>query len=396
MSYSVLAKIKHFEAEFMHIKQEAGTHSPSMSTLRKNFPDFKIKIDACFLSNPYATDLVMEYLQKELLQDGNLRDVLEHYPSQQNALCEEFAKALHVKPEHLFIGNGAIEIIQALMQQVVEKKVVVPIPTFSSYYEFAREDTEVVYYELDKQNNYEFDVAKFADFIQKENPDTVILINPNNPNGAYMNQDKMRALLRALEDVKQVIIDESFIHFAYENEDMELVDSLPLFYEFDNVIIVKSLSKDFGVAGVRLGYALMQESLVKKLLAKGYLWNLNGIAETILKFFSQNQFQKRYEVIRKEYILECQNFFKGLENIEGLHVYPSQANFALIQLPSYVPSSLFVAFLLCEYGIYVRTANDKIGLNGECVRIAVRRAEENEQMLDAITQVMKQFSKEIT
>ena len=391
MSHSSLAKIKHFVAEFMRIKQKAGTHSPSMSTLRKTFPDLKIKIDACFLSNPYATDLVMEYLQKELIEGGNLRDVLEHYPSQQNALCQEFSKALHVKPENLFIGNGAIEIIQALMQQVVGQKVVVPIPTFSSYYEFARENTEVIYYALDQQNDYKFEVEHFVSFIQKENPDTVILINPNNPNGAYIQVDEMRIMLRALQDVKQIIIDESFIHFAYENKEMELIDSTPLFYEFENVIVVKSLSKDFGVAGVRVGYALMQKNLVKKLLTKGYLWNLNGIAETILKKISQNQFQKKYEVIRKNYILECQSFFKGLDNIPGIYVYPSQANFALIQLPSHIPSSLFVASLLCEYGIYIRTANDKIGLNGECVRIAVRRREENEQMLKAIRQVIEQF-----
>ncbi len=344
-----------------------------------------------FLSNPYATDLVMEYLQKELIENGNLRDVLEHYPSQQNALCEEFSKALHVKSENLFIGNGAIEIIQALMQQVVDKKAVVPIPTFSSYYEFAKQDSQVVYYALDQQNDYKFNTNHFIDFIQNENPDTVILINPNNPNGAYLKLDEMRTILKALKDVKQIIIDESFIHFAYDDEAMELIDSTPLFYEFNNVIVVKSLSKDFGVAGVRLGYALMKEELVKGLLSKGYLWNLNGIAETILKFFSQKQFQNRYEIIRKNYIIECQNFFKGLENIPGIYVYPSQANFALIKLPSYIPSSLFVAYLLYEYGIYVRTANDKIGLDGEYVRIAVRRAEENEQMLNAIGLVMEQF-----
>lgn len=392
MSQATLAKIKYFESEFMRIKQEAGTHSPSMSTLRKTFPNFKVNVDACFLSNPYATDLVMKYLTKELFKEGKLKDIVEHYPSQQTALTNEFAGSLHVRPENVFLGNGAIEIIQALMHRVVGKKVVIPIPTFSSYYEFKKDDTEVVYYPLSEANNFHLNGQLFIDFIKNEAPDTVVLINPNNPNGGYIPLNDMRSLLKELTDVKQVIIDESFIHFAYEDISLNFVDTTSLFYEFDNVIIVKSLSKDFGVAGIRVGYALMQANLIERLLSNGYLWNLNGIAESIIKIISQKNFKQEYKLIRKKYIKVCQEFFNRLRLIQGIQVYPSLANFVLIKLPNTISASFFVSTLLCEYGIYVRTAGDKIGLNGEFVRIAVRTEEENKQMIDAISLVMKQFS----
>ena len=391
MNDRTITQIKAFEHKFNNIKNSSGTHSPSMATLQDEFEGFSLKVDACFLSNPYATDLVMKYIKKDLLQTNKLRESIEYYPSQQHVLSKFLAQHIGIDSKNIFIGNGATEIIQALLHQVVNKKMVLAIPTFSSYYEFAKEEIDIVYFPLKKEENYVLNVNKYLEFIKKEQPDTVVLINPNNPNGDYLAYEQMDILLSGLKEVKNVIIDESFIHFAFESEALNLVSSTELFKKFENVIIVKSLSKDFGIAGVRIGYSLMKESLVKSFLKDGYLWNLNGIAEYLIRLISNDTFIKEYELVRKQYVAECQNFFKALEKIDALHVYPSQANFALIQLPENITSSFFVSALLCDFGIYVRTANDKIGLSGECVRVSVRRKEENQIVLNAITSVMKRF-----
>ena len=126
------------------LKDEAGSHSPSIFTLVEKIPELDIKVDACFLSNPYATDLFLSYLKEELVNTNKLRDVLEFYPSQNNIISELLAKNLFINKENIFIGNGAIEVIQAVLHNFVSKMIIVNIPIFSSYYECLKKDTEVV------------------------------------------------------------------------------------------------------------------------------------------------------------------------------------------------------------------------------------------------------------
>src|SRR5688572_25744901 len=124
--------------KFIRLKNEAGSHSPSIFTFKQKLPELDIKVDACFLSNPYATDLFLDYFTREVINTGKIRELLEFYPSQNNVISELLADFLKVPKENLFIGNGAIEIIQAVIQTYTKKKLLINIPTFSSYYEFVR------------------------------------------------------------------------------------------------------------------------------------------------------------------------------------------------------------------------------------------------------------------
>ena len=112
------------------LKAASGSHSPSIATLKEALPSLKITIDACFLSNPYATDLFMQELESKLLAKQGLRDALEFYPSQNHIIAQKLAKYLHIDSPHIFIGNGAIEVIQAVLHNFVQTNLVVPIPTF--------------------------------------------------------------------------------------------------------------------------------------------------------------------------------------------------------------------------------------------------------------------------
>ena len=147
------------------------------------------------------------------------------------------------------------------------------------------------------------------------------------------------------------------------------------------------MSKDFGIAGIRAGYGIMSKEKVEKLLQNGYLWNLNGLSEYFFKLYARPDFLKDYEQVRKKYIIDAQDFFKKLNEIPQIKIYSSFANFALIELIDGSSSSDFVSKMLIKYGIYSRTGNDKIGLEGQFVRISARSKTENETIISAIKNV---------
>ncbi|TDJ86649.1 histidinol-phosphate aminotransferase family protein [Campylobacter volucris] len=380
---NVLQKIK-------KLKDAAGSHSPSIFTIAEKLPELKIKIDSCFLSNPYATALFMRFLKEELIDTHKLRSILEFYPSQNSVIAKIVGDFIDINSKNIFIGNGAIEIIQAVMHNFVNNKVVINIPTFSSYYEFINKNTTVVYYQLSKSNDYILNLEHYIDFVKMHKPNSIVLINPNNPDGGYITYEKLRYVLKELRFVQNIIIDESFIHFAYEDENYNQIYIEHLFYEFNNLIFIKSMSKDFGVAGIRIGYAIMSEDKVSKLLQNGYLWNSSGLAEYFLRLYTRKDFFSEYSKIRKGYIQETREFFNTLHNIKQFKVYPSKANFVLIELLDGTLSVDFVARMLIKYGIYMRNCNDKIGLDGEFVRIASRTSDENQIVLKSIYDVFKE------
>lgn len=369
------------------LKEAAGSHSPSIFTIAEQLPVLNITVDACFLSNPYATDLFLDYFKKELIETSKLRDYLEYYPSQNEVIAEIIGSSINVSKENVIVGNGAIELIQAVMHRFVGDKVIVNIPTFSSYYEFAKERTEVVFYQLEKNNNYELVVDHYIEFVKAHKADSVVIINPNNPNGGYLKYEELRIILNNLKEVKNIIIDESFMHFAFEDDDLSLISATELFKEFRNVIVIKSMSKDFGIAGIRCGYAVMDKFKVSELLKSGFLWNSSGLSEYFFRLYKRQDFYKEYEIVRKRYIQEAQLFFDELSKIENIKIYPSMANFALIELLDGTTSADFVSKMLIKYGVYTRTCTDKIGLNGEFIRIASRKSEENAKIIYSIRDI---------
>ena len=223
------------------------------------------------MSNPYATNLFLEYLEKELIVTGRLRDVMEFYPSQNNVIGEVISSSLDLNKKNIFVGNGAIEIIQAVLHNFVSGSIVVNIPTFSSYYEFVNKNTKVIYYQLKKDEDYLLNPDDFIKFVKNTNPNSVVIINPNNPNGGYLTRSELEHILKNISDVKNIIIDESFIHFAYEDDSLNINSATDLFDLHSNLIIIKSMSKDFGIAGIRAGYAVMSEDKVSSLLENGFL-----------------------------------------------------------------------------------------------------------------------------
>lgn len=369
------------------LKSNSGSHSPSIDTLKVSCPEIKIDIDACFLSNPYATELFMDHLRTDLISTEKLRSVLEFYPPQNAEVAKLISSAIGVSEKNIFVGNGAIEIIQAVIQAFVKKKICVIIPTFSSYYEFVGGDVEIIYYKLIKDHEFKLDVNHYMDFIKKHSPDAIVIINPNNPNGSYLSSDEIKYILNESTELGTVILDESFIHFAFEQDDYSQVSCEKLVNNYPNLVIIKSMSKDFGIAGLRAGYSVMEESRVKRLLSSGFLWNISGLANYFFTLYSNESFLKLYENLRKKYITETILFINELRSIQGIRVFPSKANFALIEIIDGRSSFDVFSKLLVNYNIYVRDCSDKIGLQGEFIRIASRTRSENDRIIKVLSEI---------
>lgn len=352
------------------MKDEAGSHSPSLLTLREQLPDLDVTVDACFISNPYATKLFIDHLQRELIDTGAIRDVLEFYPSQNQVIAALLAEHLGIGSDWLFVGNGAIEIIQAVIHNFAERRVLVNLPTFSAYYEFAQGRIDVAFNTLTKTDEFRIDVDAYLDTVRATDPDLVVLINPNNPDGAYLPYEDLQRILDELPPEITIVVDESFIHFAFEDMNLDIRSVIDQCETHPNLIVVKSMSKDFGIAGIRAGYAVMHPGRIAGLLANGYLWNSNGLAEYFFRLYCRDDFVDQYDIVRKQYILETQLFYRQLEKVPGIRVYPSMANFALVEILGGVTADEITQHLLIRHGVYVRTCSDKIGLVGEYLRIA--------------------------
>jgi histidinol-phosphate/aromatic aminotransferase/cobyric acid decarboxylase-like protein len=372
------------------LKREAGSHSPSAPTLIKMIPELRLRVDACFLSNPYATDLFLEYLQREVVRTGRLRRLLEFYPSQNRVIAGKLSGALGLPAETLFVGNGAVEIIQAILHRFTGDKILVNLPTFSPYHEFVRPDTEVVFNVLSRDDDFRFDPESYLQRVHREQPDTVVLINPNNPDGGYIPYAALIRLLEELRHVPNVIVDESFIHFACEGDDYAYRSLAGEVDRFPNLMVVKSMSKDFGVAGIRAGFAVMAPDRVQSLLSNGFLWNSSGLAEYFFDLYSRPDFLIEYERKRVHYIRHSRRFFRALSMIPGLYAYPTSANFILVELCNGMTAEDLVCRLLVRRGIYTRTCDDKRGLEpGKFLRVASRCRSENRFVLRAFRDIMR-------
>ena len=366
------------------IKKISGSHSPSPSMLR-GVAGVEAKHDFCYLSNPHATDLFLKYFRKDFRNTENLRRLVEFYPSQNRSLALKTGKAIGVSAKNIFVGNGATEIIQAVLNSFVKRKIIVPVPTFSPYIEFVPEGVRIVKHELKQEKQFRLNLNELLADVSKERSDAVVIISPNNPDGGKLSFTELNKLLSSLRNLPTVIVDESFLHFAGRK-----IESLSrLVGKYPNLIVIKSLSKDFGIAGLRLGYAVMSERRVSKLLERGYLWNISGFGEYFLELLNNSDFLREYEKARLLAIKERDDFFSALAKISELKVYPSKANSFLAELIDGSKAEHLTVVLLVRYGIYVRLCKDKVGLNGEFIRIASRRKKENDYLIRVLKSIFR-------
>lgn len=373
---------KDLKRKLFNLKEKSGTHSPSFQEIKSLIGQEVEIIDSCFLTNPYATELFCKNLKKDLIDSGEMFERIYLYQPQTKLSSEIVANRFGLEAKNTIVGNGAIEIIQSVLQFFVRGKLLVMLPTFSSYYEYVSDETEVVFSNI-------IQVSEIISKVKKEKINNVVVINPNNPTGNLYVKDEMIKLCEGLRHIDNLIVDESFIHYS-DKRGQKINSCENLIEEFENLVIIKSMAKDYGLAGVRCGYGVMNETKVEKLYQSGYLWNTNVLSSYFYEQLKSDEFCKEYEKCRLKYLSDFEEFVDKLSSISDITVLPSSANFVLIDLGE-IDSFDFTNTLLADTGVYVRSCHDKLGIGGNFIRVAGLDRERNEKIFQSIKLTMEKY-----
>ena len=328
--------------------------------------------DYCYLVNPYFPTSKMIDKMKYFYND-----LLFNYPSGQRVerLCAS-RMFDNVSEDNILIGNGAAELINNL-RYVVGDNIALTIPSFNEYVR-CFPNAKISYINSIK-NNYRLSLEELIKKL--DSVDTLIVISPDNPSGSHLTFDETIKLLdKAKEKNKQVIFDESFIDFAVNN--YTLIDD-EILNKYPNLIVIKSISKSYGVPGLRLGVlASSNKDYLKTINNNLPVWNINSFAEYFLQII--NMYKKDYMHGCEQIKEERARFYNELIKIEGLNVYPSEANYFMMQLNNGSANEL-AEQLLEKDKVLIKVLNGKNGFDDkEYVRIAIKSREENDYLLESI------------
>lgn len=361
-----------------------GTHhSPSLPNLERSLGRDDLKLqDFCIPVNPYfpTAEIFAEFRR-------NLETILKYYPGSNESIARDLAETLDLDPASVIMGNGSTELITWIDMLLVGNRVATPIPTFGPWTDHpAAIGKQVCTWRLQPDLDFELDVDGFAEFVRHVGADTVVICNPNNPTGACLDQGPMIHLLDALADLKLIVVDESFIDFAQE----DLIPSVAgEALRRENLIVLKSLGKNCGLHGVRAGYAVTQPVLAHRLRNALPQWNVNAMAEALIKAFTSHQVE--YEHARRRAVADRRNTERLLRSLPGLRVFPSRANFVYVQIPASLDGVTLRNWLLSEYGCLVRECGNKQGSDSSHFRLAARPAEQAVTIVSALRSAFRHF-----
>lgn len=356
-------------------------HLESMYKTFGGYWRYPAMLDFCYLVNPYFPP---KSLVNEMKQMSDI--LLESYPSgdkQQSLLA---GKIFGVLPEHIAVGNGAAELI-ASISELSSGKVVVPFPTFNEYpNRFGNENTIW----LPANEDFSYSVEDIVRSAEENSASYVLLINPDNPSGHFFTKQEVIVLAEQLSSKNvKLILDESFVDFAEPEIRFTFIDE-ELISKHKNVIVIKSISKSYGVPGIRLGVLVSgDESLIEKIQKNTSIWNINSFAEFFLQIF--DKYKKFYGSACDKIAEERGRFSSELSKIPGVKVYESQANYLLCKLSGEAEKigSLGLAEKLLDgYNILIKDLSSKKGFEkGQFIRLAVRNCQDNDRLIFALKEI---------
>lgn len=338
-------------------------------------------LDFCYLVNPF-------YPNQKLMDEikANFERLLGDYLSGMNVNSLLAAKYYGLHKEQVCVGNGAAELIKALMEHFKGKAGII-YPAFEEYPHRKKEEDIVPYFA--QKSGFRYTADDLMKYYEGKEIETLVLVNPDNPSGNYIEkQDVLRLADWAREKKITLIIDESFVDFAQSEEPATLLEE-EIIQNYPELIIVKSISKSFGVPGLRLGLLVSgQENLIENLKKDVAIWNINSFAEFFMQIFEK--YKSNYEEAMKKFKQVRMDYVKRLEDVEKLEVFPSQANYVMCRLTGQMTSRELAETLLDKYNILIKDLSTKTGFDGKSyIRLAVRRPEENQKLIHALKEELR-------
>ncbi len=328
--------------------------------------------DFCYLVNPFFPPVRMQEEMKAMFGE-----LLCAYPSGMKINSSLATKNMGIRQERIAVGNGAAELIRSVMEGL-EGRVGLIRPSFEEYGHRIAGEQAVVF--TPAKPDFSYTVDDITGYFDDKDIQNLVLINPDNPSGNYIESKQLYRLFDwAAEKGIRLIYDESFSDFACETDRSMLRDDI--LERYPELCIVKSLSKSYGVPGLRLGIlASADEELIACLKKDVAIWNINSYAEYFMQILGK--YESEYELSTRKLVQEREWFAEQLSAIPGIRVIPSQANYLMIELEHGMPATALTEKLLVKYEILVKDLSRKT--EGNYLRIAIRNRADNESLLHAL------------
>lgn len=330
-------------------------------------------LDFCYLVNPYFPP---EKMKDELR--ASFDTLLTEYPSGMRVNSLLAAKNFGVHQENIIVGNGAAELIKSLMS-FLNGKVGFIRPTFDEYPNRCDRENSVDF----KPNNadYSYTATDLMSYFENKDIQNLIVVNPDNPSGNYITKaDLLRLIEWAANKEISLVIDESFVDFADELDNTLLVQEI--LTANPHLFVMKSISKSYGVPGLRLGVLASGNTNVIAAMKKDVaIWNINSFGEFYMQI--EEKYKKDYEEALVKVRAERDRFERLLAEVRGVRVIHSQANFVMVQLDDDISPKELLKILLIKYELLVKDLTTKTdGRN--YLRLTVRNTEDNDRLIRAL------------
>jgi histidinol-phosphate/aromatic aminotransferase/cobyric acid decarboxylase-like protein len=361
-------------------------------------PDFKNRIEEYkyisgqhggyyrhdFIDHAYLYNL---YFPPEGVFDcfkDRIHDLVLNYPVAQDVLAQLVGKLINQRAEHIVVGNGAAELIKIVSGHLA-RKIIVPVPSFNEYVNAAPEGRGIEF-PLEFPS-FQLDVDKFADYTIKSKADIAVVVTPNNPTAMAIPKFDLIHLAKKLANHDcQLIIDESFIDFVRDPYQETMEHEIE---RYPNIAVFKSMSKAYGICGLRIGYLLTANSKFAQAVRQGvHIWNINGFAEEFLRMLPtfSDDFIKSCEQVKQD----RDNLYNRLKSMLGGTIYKPDANFIFCRVPDKGPDAPEITKrLFVEHHMYIKHCQEKTMPEADrYIRIASRTDRENSNLVDALVSIL--------
>ncbi|MFI5871456.1 pyridoxal phosphate-dependent aminotransferase [Streptomyces sp. NPDC051445] len=359
--------------------RNTAAHSPSMAALTREGGEGVGPVDFCIPCNPYfPTPAMMDTMA------ARLRDIITYYPSGADTITAELCQLLQLPPQAVAMGNGSTELITWIDHLLVRESLAVPVPTFGRWTDQPMETGKRVdMFPLQESSGFALDLAQYAEFIRTRGTKVAVICNPNNPDGGFLHKRALVQFMDAMADLDLIIIDESFLEFADAEQEPSVVQEAMI---RPNVIVLRSLGKNFGLHGIRFGYMVANPSLAGRVRSMLPKWNLNAFAEYVVFMLKEHgpEYAQSLMQVRRDRL----DMASQLSALPGLTVYPSQGNFLFVRLPVGAEGTVVRDRLLAEHRILVRECGNKIGSSSRFLRLVVRPQVDVRRLVSGLEQVL--------
>ncbi|MFF7376270.1 pyridoxal phosphate-dependent aminotransferase [Streptomyces massasporeus] len=359
--------------------RSTAAHSPSMAALTREGGEGAGPVDFCIPCNPYfPTPAMFEDMA------GRLRDIITYYPSSADTITAELCSLLQLPPQCVAMGNGSTELITWIDHLLVRESLAVPVPTFGRWTDQPMETGKRVdMFPLQESSGFALDLAQYAEFIRARGTRVAVICNPNNPDGGFLHKHAIVQFMDAMADLDLIVIDESFLEFADAEAEPSVVQEAML---RPNVVVLRSLGKNFGLHGIRFGYLVANPALAGRVRSMLPKWNLNSFAEHVVFMLKEHgaEYAQSLQQVRRDRL----DMAGQLSSLPGLTVYPSQGNFLFVRLPVGAEGTVVRDRMLTEHRILVRECGNKIGSSSRFLRLVVRPQVDVRRLVSGLEQVL--------